>query len=437
MATDDDLDAPTLLLPAEAPDPDGDRWRRLRGDPLAAAAALQRDPAELAAFVAHASALARAHEELRQQHEELTMLHEATLEHSQEIEEQLAVKVEEVEALVVDLELRNAFIREVFGRYITDDVVDTLLASPDALQLGGENREITIMMADLRGFSSLCERLSPAQVVSILNTYLGAMADVIDGYRGSVNEFIGDAILAVFGAPIATADHAERAVACALAMQAAMDGVNARLRADGLPALEMGIGVHTGEVVVGNIGSQKRAKYGVVGSHVNLTSRIESYTVGGQVLISETTADRLAGKLQTRGSFRVLPKGARHALTIWDVAGISGDYAISLIEPGAEVRRVDPPAPVRFTVFEGKDASGEPRPAELLALDERGNAELRADDPPEALANLKLALAGLDDEDAYAKVLEAVDGRFRVRLTSVPPRLAAALAALTGAAAAS
>ena len=338
-------------------------WRQLWDDPEARElliAELQRSPGALAEFVAHVG-------ELRQEHEELNMLHEATLEHANEIEDQLAVKIDEVEALVVNLELRNGFIREVFGRYITDDVVNTLLASPAGLQLGGEKRKITILISDVRGFSSLCERLSPEQVVSILNIYLGAMAEVIERYRGSINEFIGDAILAVFGAPIAAEDNAERAVACALAMQLAMSDVNTTLRAQGLPALEMGIGVHTGEVVVGNIGSQKRAKYGVVGSHVNMASRIETYTVGGQVLISESTCAEVGEQLRTRRSFKVLPKGAREALTIYDVVGITGAHELTLPEATSKLRRLAAGAPARFTVLEGKDASLESMPATLLA----------------------------------------------------------------------
>ena len=403
-------------------------WRQLWDDPSAAAALiaeLRRSPRALEEFVAHVA-------ELRQEHEELGMLHEATLEHANEIEDQLAIKVDEVEALVVNLELRNGFIREVFGRYITDDVVNTLLASPAGLQLGGEKRKITILISDVRGFSSLCERLTPEQVVTILNIYLGAMAEVIERYRGSINEFIGDAILAVFGAPIAADDNAERAVACALAMLLAMDEVNATLTGQGLPALEMGIGVHSGEVVVGNIGSQKRAKYGVVGSHVNMASRIETYTVGGQLLISESTAAELGDRLRTRQSFQVLPKGAREALTIYEVVGITGTYELALPEPALQLRRLAVGVPARFTVLEGKDASFEPLPATLLGLDERGDAELAAASVPERLANIKFSLDGVDDEVAYAKVLDAspAEGVFRVRLAAVPPRLAAALAAL-------
>ncbi len=419
-----------------APEPASDRWHRLWDDPEAARELLA-DPQALVEFVAHAA-------ELRRELAELGMLHEATLEHANEIEDLLAEKVDEVEALVVNLELRNGFIREVFGRYITDDVVNTLLASPAGLQLGGEKRNITILISDVRGFSSLCERLTPEQVVTILNIYLGAMAEVIERFRGSINEFIGDAILAVFGAPIAGKGHAERAVGCALAMQLAMDGVNTTLRAQGLPALEMGIGVHTGEVVVGNIGSHKRAKYGVVGSHVNLTSRIETYTVGGQVLISQSTAAEIGERLHVRRSFQVQPKGAREALTIYDIVGLRGMQDIlasdgitpltelMLPETAAVRRTLADGVAARFIVLEGKDASGTHHPATLLSLDDRGDAELRADVIPALLANIKFSLDAATGEDAYAKVLDADPerGSFRVRLAAVPPTLAAALAAL-------
>ena len=236
----------------------------------------------------------------------------------------------------------------------------------------------------------------------------------------------------MFGAPIAAEDTAERAVACALGMQLAMDEVNATLRAQGLPALEMGIGVHTGEVVVGNIGSRKRAKYGVVGSHVNLTSRIETYTVGGQVLISETTAGELGDRLRTRQSFQVQPKGAREALTIYDVVGITGTYELTLPEVQAVRRTLDPGVAVHFTVLAGKDASGEAHPAVLVGLDDRGEAELRGTPVPALLANIKLKLDGFTDESVYAKVLDVSPEQdsFRVRLAAVPPALSDALARL-------
>ena len=212
-----------------------------------------------------------------------------------------------LEQMAKELQLHNRFIRKTFGRYLTDDVVKSLLESPEGLKLGGERRKVTLMMTDLRGFTSMSGRLAPEQVVAMLNRYLGTMVEVIQQYQGTIDEFIGDAIFILFGAPVQRDDDAERAVACAMAMQLAMAGVNAQNRAEGLPEVEMGIGIHTGEVVVGNIGSDRRTKYGVVGSHVNLTARIESYTVGGQVLISD--AGRLArlgaGALAGRTSVRL------------------------------------------------------------------------------------------------------------------------------------
>lgn len=394
---------------------DDPRWRRALADPDAAAELLA-DPTARAEFMAAVAAL-------QAEHDDLVLLHDSTLEHANEIEEQLAVKIEQVEALVVELELRNTFIRQVFGRHVTDEVVNTLLASPEGRQLGGERRTLTILISDLRGFSTLCEGLGPEQVVAILNIYLGAMADVIGEYRGSINEFIGDAILAVFGAPVPQEDHPERAVACAIAMQRAMGRVNAELAEHGLPALEMGIGVHTGEVVVGNIGSNRRAKYGVVGRHVNLTSRIESYTVGGQVLISESAARALGDRLRTRGCFEVRPKGVREPITIHDVTGVDGPFAIHLIEEAAAWRVLAEPQPLVFTALEGKDTGGQEFPALLVAHDERHNAELRVAAPLPLRADLKLVLGALPGVDAYAKVVAAGPGRAVVRFTALPRAL--------------
>ncbi|MHC4955868.1 MAG: AAA family ATPase, partial [Planctomycetota bacterium] len=185
---------------------------------------------------------------------------------------------EKVRERTAQLETRNRFIRQTFGRYLSEDIVERLLEAPAGLKMGGESREVTIMVADLRGFSTLAGRLAPEQVVRLINNYLGVMTEVIIEYGGTIDEFIGDAILVIFGAHVLRPDDAERSIACSLAMQLAMTQVNELNRQCGLPEVAMGIGLNTGEVVVGNIGSMKRAKYGVVGSNVNLASRIESYT---------------------------------------------------------------------------------------------------------------------------------------------------------------
>jgi class 3 adenylate cyclase len=235
-----------------------------------------------------------------------------------------------VRSLVKDVERRNEFIRTVFGRYLTDEVAETLLDSPQGLTLGGERREITILMADIRGFTNISSHSAPEDVVTMVNNFLSVMTDVIIGFGGTIDEFIGDAILALFGAPNAMQDHAEKAVACALAMQQAMARVNELNRAAGLPEFETGIGINTGEVIVGNIGSEKRAKYGVVGHHVNFTARVESYTAGGQVLVSERTRDACNGLIRTRGEMSVRPKGIDEEVKLYDVAAMGAPYNLEL-----------------------------------------------------------------------------------------------------------
>ena len=225
----------------------------------------------------------------------------------------------ELERLNQDLETRNEFIRRTFGRYTSNELVERLLETSEGLKLGGESRQVTILMSDLRGFTSLAERLSPEQTVALLNTYLGKMAEVILNYQGFIDEFIGDAILAIFGAPIQREDDASRAVTCAIAMQLAMGAVNDQNRRDGLPEIAMGIGINTGVVVVGNIGSARRAKYGVIGSQVNLTSRIESFTSGGQVFISESTREAVGAAFKIDGQMSVEAKGVERPIRIYDV----------------------------------------------------------------------------------------------------------------------
>ncbi len=156
------------------------------------------------------------------------------------------------------------------------------------------------------------------------------MVDILIDYQGTIDEIIGDGILAFFGAPETLDDHPARAVACALKMQGAMDEINSLNEADGLPRLDMGVAVNTGSVVVGNIGSEKRAKYGAVGSQVNFTGRIESYTVGGQVLISRSTYEKLSQFLDIRNVLKVEMKGVPGMVTLYDVRGIKGPYEAHL-----------------------------------------------------------------------------------------------------------
>lgn len=187
------------------------------------------------------------------------------------------------------LDSRNALIAGVFGRYTSDTVVSRLLETPGATDMGGEERRMSLLFSDLCGFSVLCGKLAPEQIVRILNIYLSMMTDVIMDFGGTIDEFQGDAILVIFGAPIQAADDARRALACSIEMQRMMGQVNQRLSDEGFSAIEMGIAVRTGAAVVGNIGSHRRAKYGVVGQVVNQVTELEASTRGGEIACCEDT----------------------------------------------------------------------------------------------------------------------------------------------------
>ena len=323
-------------------------------------------------------------------------------------------------------------LRTMFGRYLAPEVMASLLENPAGLALGGEKRRVTVMLTDLRGFTALAERLAPEQVVGMLNGYLEIMLRVIERHHGTVNEIIGDALLVLFGAPQDMPDRAERAVACAIEMQNAMAEVNARNRAAGLPELEMGIGVNDTEVVVGNIGSAKRSKYAAVGAGVNLASRIESFTVGGQVLVSESVRRAVGDMLRVDGQREVLPKGAEAPLRIYEVGGIAGRFNVALAVRAPRLVRLAAPEPVRYALLEGKQADGARGEAALVRL-AGSHAELQTAGALPAFSDLRLNLAAAGDalerRDFYGKVV-AAGAPALVRFTALPPEVDAYFEAL-------
>jgi adenylate cyclase len=310
-------------------------------------------------------------------------------------------------------ERSKKFIRGAFSKYLAPSVVDQMLKDPAKLQLGGETRRLTIMMSDLRGFTAMAERMKPAEVLEVLNRYLGTMADIIVEYNGTIDEFIGDAILVIFGAPIEASDDARRAVACSIAMQRAMKSINEHNAKLGLPKLEMGIAINTGEVIVGNIGSQKHVKYGVVGSHVNLTARIESNTVGGQVLISGSTLD-LAGPDVTTGEKQmIVAKGFPEPIPAHELKAIGAPYNLALEEIDLGLKPLATPLEIRYRVMKGKNEEGDEQTARFTELSSLGAT---VDASLEAFQNLKIRIGDVDG-DLYAKVMS--EGK--LRFTAVPP----------------
>lgn len=333
-------------------------------------------------------------------------------------------------------ESERAFVRQTFGRYLTEQVVQQLLDSPDGLKLGGQRDFVTIMMTDLRGFTSMCGSMEPENVVKLLNHYLEAMTRIIAKYGGTIDEFIGDAILVVFGAPLPLENEELRAAACAIEMLNAMPEVNSWNKANGLPEVEMGIGIHSGEVVLGNIGSELRAKYGIVGATINLTSRVESFTVGGQVLLSEATRERCGDTLGIGATQVVSPKGVKGTLTIHEALTVGAPFNVKLASADETLMPPRVPLEVRYGVVKGKAVSELTHVGHVEALSEQ-SFELRVDEPLTSLTDLQLRIVdgnGLRPGDVYGKVLRAEvrPNVIYLRLTSVPPEVKPVLEAARG-----
>ncbi len=253
------------------------------------------------------------------------------------------------------------------------------------------------------------------------------MIDVIAEHGGTIDEILGDALLVIFGAPVRHEDHARRAVRCALSMQLALDPVNTQLRADDLPEVTMGIGIHTGEVVAGNIGSARRAKYGVVGAAVNLAARIESFTIGGQILISESTLAAAGDDLRVDGSLEVAPKGIPSALTVSEIGGIGG---LALRRGDATLRELAPPLPIIYTMLQGKHLAEGHFPGHVTHASEL-ELEVLCERPPRAFTDVRVDIDGAA-QAVYGKVMPRSPGLrsgFRARLTSISPEAAALLRA--------
>ena len=215
----------------------------------------------------------------------------------------------------------RTFIRQTFGSYLSDEIVTEILTSPEGVKLGGELRDMTVLVSDLVGFTTTTESMKPTQIVRIINRYLERMIDIIEFQEGTIDEFTGDGILVFFGAPRFLSDHTRQAIACAVEMQTAMEELNKDNRLLGLPSLSMGIGINCGELVVGNIGSEKRKKYGAVGSPINMAFRLTDKTRPGEILVTKEVKDRLGEKLQIRSYWSDSFKGAGSTI-IYQVIGV-------------------------------------------------------------------------------------------------------------------
>jgi len=336
---------------------------------------------------------------------------------SEMIEMQDAVRaMEHIDRLNRQLKNYNDLLSRTFGMFLSDEVVKELLETPDGLTPGGKKKTITVMMSDIRGFTAMSEKMDADELISMLNHYLAKMTDIIQKRGGTIIEFLGDGILTIFGAPVYSETHATDAVVTALEMEAAMDEINLWNTERGLPHLEMGIGIDAGEVIVGNIGSEKRMKYGVVGKHVNMCSRIESYTVGGQILVSPAVRSRISVPLQIERELTVLPKGAEKEMVLSHVTGLGAPYNITVKTKSDVLRKLSRPLPVCFYRLDAKHTMDKPCYGGLVSVG-RDSALLQTTEQLGPLDNIQMEAGG----KLMCKVVEDIgDDTWTLQYTSIP-----------------
>ena len=224
-------------------------------------------------------------------------------------------------------ERRARDIRKMFSSYVSKRIVDELIRDPNKAKLGGDRKEITVLFSDIRGFTNFSEKHEPEDVVSLLNEYLGAMTNIVFEHDGTLDKFVGDAIMALWGAPVGQPDHAERACRCSLVMIKKLKELQAKWTAEGKYAIDIGIGINTGDMVVGNMGAEgKKMDYTVIGDNVNLGARLEGLTrkYNNHIIISEFTYAKVKDIVQVNELGAVTVKGRERPVVIYDLVGIRG-----------------------------------------------------------------------------------------------------------------
>jgi adenylate cyclase len=212
-------------------------------------------------------------------------------------------------------------VKRLFGRYVSRDVYEQLMEDPALAKLGGQRRDMSVLFSDIRGFTTVSEAGEPEAIVGQLNDYFSRMVRIVFANRGTVDKFVGDMIMALFGAPLDDPAHADHAVATAVEMIAELHRMNEEWAAAGRPTLDIGVGINSGDMVAGNIGSETIMSYTVIGDNVNLASRLESLNKHYQsrIIISEATRERLKGQYDVRPLGSVTVKGKTKAVDIYEV----------------------------------------------------------------------------------------------------------------------
>jgi adenylate cyclase len=216
------------------------------------------------------------------------------------------------------------WITSIFGKYVSPVVIENLLKNPEKINLGGEKRNITIFFSDIRGFTPISEKLEPEELVHLLNEYLTEMSSIIIENQGLVDKYMGDAIMAFWGAPLDQPNHAELACKSSLEMMEKLKELQKKWKKEGIPAFDFGIGLNSGDAIVGNMGSSNRFDYTAIGDNVNLASRLEGLnkTYGTNVIISENTYKIVKDKFNTRELGVVKVKGKEKPIRIYELLSL-------------------------------------------------------------------------------------------------------------------
>jgi adenylate cyclase len=211
--------------------------------------------------------------------------------------------------------------KRLFGQFVSKDVYEQLVANPELARLGGQRRQMTVLFSDIRGFTTVSELGQPEEIVAILNEYFTSMVEIVFAHKGTLDKFVGDMVMALFGAPLEDPHHAQHAVDAALAMSRELNRLNEKWRNEGRPVLDIGIGISTGPMIAGNIGSEAIMSYTVIGDAVNLGSRLESLNkqYGTRIIISEATREALPDRYAFRSLGEVVVKGKTKPVTIYEV----------------------------------------------------------------------------------------------------------------------
>jgi adenylate cyclase len=229
-------------------------------------------------------------------------------------------------------------VKRLFSRYVSKDVYDQVIQNPELAELGGKRRTMSVLFSDMRGFTTMTERGDPEALVAQLNEYFSRMVEVVFAHQGTLDKFVGDMVMALFGAPLDDEAHADHAVAAALDMVHVLDALNRKWQAEGRPALGIGIGVNSGEMIAGNIGSETVRSYTVIGDNVNLGARLESLNKenGTTIINSDRTVALLRERYNLRPLGPVTVKGKSVAVEIFEV--------VADIDSGAEASPAGPPS---------------------------------------------------------------------------------------------